>query len=503
MPRSLNLIIGLFFFFDLLPQLRAVEMEGGKNTIATIEVVAESAIQSELSYLRWAKWLCPKTRVSWIYKHIVLKPGAVFYESDLLDTKQRLLALGCFAKVSVHKKNNPVENDEHAFDILIQTKDAFPITAEVNISEGALCTITHNHVGGYGHKFIHQFFLKKRWGYGLGYEWPQHRGRYLLGGQYYKQIGEDDLYSFRAGNVWLGKTIAITRKMEAPYGIVALADYTKKFLKPPVVTAMYHNYNMVLAHLGLVDNRSRMIKGVYTLHKLESLPSGGSLSLLYGYQMGESNTRHYLGFCGIKNIITSSLGCLHLACEMASFLNKKKLEEGIVKLALDYVGPHLSLYNVMRQFISVSYITGYRMAEGARLALGRRDPEALEEPSAHELCGITQPIQTRLNLYAASLLHRPLLLRSIYFAGIAFGNYLLLYDRNYTLINATLVDNYGIGVRFEHFRKTWPTVELSVAYSPLGRSLKPGWGHLIPMVSISMCGFKNIINHKPTLVQYS
>ena len=503
MPRSLSRIVGLFLFFNLLPQLRAVEREDASHTIANIEVVAESAIQSDRPYLRWAKWLCPTTKVAWIYKHILLKPGAAFYESDLLATKQRLLALGCFAKVSIHKKKNPTENDEHAFDILIQTKDAFPITAEVNLSEGALCTITHNHIGGHGDKFIHQFFLKKRWGYGLGYEWPQLHGRYLLGGQYYKQTGTDDVYSFHHGNVWLGKTIAITHKVNAPCGIIALAGYKKKFEKRPVVSAMYHSYNMVLGHLGLVDNRSRTIKGVYTLHKLESLPSGGSLSLLYGYQMGESNGRHYLGFYGIKNIITSALGCFHLGCEMASFLNKKKLEEGILKLAVDYIGPHLSLYNVMRQFISIRYITGYRMAEGARLALNRRDPEALEAPSAHEVCGITQPIQTRLNLYAASLLHSPLLLRSIYFAGIIFGNYLLLYDRNYTLLNATLVDNYGIGVRFEHFRKAWPTVELLVAYSPLGRSLKPGWGHLIPMIRLSMCGFKNINNHKPTLVQYS
>ena len=125
-------------------------------------------------YVRWAKKLSPTTDASLIFRYIYLKPCAVFHARELLKLKKKLLALPYFSTVSVAVMETHAngKGEPAIADIIIKTKDGFPITADLELDKGALLTITHNNAWGSGHILVNQLFFKKRWGYGLVYEIP-------------------------------------------------------------------------------------------------------------------------------------------------------------------------------------------------------------------------------------------------------------------------------------------------------------------------------------------
>ncbi|WP_123663500.1 hypothetical protein [Candidatus Cardinium hertigii] len=514
MLQSVRLISGLILFLPILFRFQAYAHSVTEHKLGTITIKSIATMDpmpvKPYPYLRLIKWLSPITHKSLIYRHIDLKPGTIFHYQDLLRIKKKLLALPYFSTVFVTSKPIPSDNQTEVVDIVIQTQDRFPITADFDLEQGPLFTIRHNNAWGYGHIISNQFFLKKRWGYGLEYELPSLNGNYLLGGQCYRQIRnkkkKEDSYKFDFQNLWIGKFFYIkaTTELLSYYWLVALSGYNKKFVIRPTVTNMenrpYHNQKFILAKLGWVVDGYVSIKNVYALECLELLPKGGSIEILCGYQKSEYNrNRPYVGMSCIKNVVnTSSSFCkyLHLSCKTAAFLHKKVLEEGVLALKLDYVGSLMyTEYNDIRQFIRMNYITGYRMPKERMLGISERDPEELAKPEKEDLYGISQPINARLHVDVYSTFHRPMVVKPLRFVVLGFTKFIALYNRNNALLNPTLINNYGVALRLAHMIRPWPTLELAMAYSPLLRKM-------VPSVTLSICHFKNNIA-KPTLVPYS
>ena len=456
-------------------------------------------------YLRWAKFLCPTTSISLINRYLHLTPGSVVDCDSLLRIKNQLCALPYFSTVSVEKQvdfvNNAMDKDTAIADIRIQTTDQFPITFDLDLHTGPLLTIAHNNLGGYGHSLRNQLFIKKRWGYGCIYEVPCLCGNYLIGGQWYRQKGPKDFYIFDYQNLWIDKLFRINIMQN--YGLrMAIGGSNQYFkMRPDVIwkqNRMYDHHRWIVANLGWVVDQYQQVRGVYSLGKVESLPKGGSVDIVWGYQRSELRSRYYVGMYCIKNITAGSvLQYCHLACKTATFINKKRLEEIILRLTLDCVGPLIFMpCNHMRQFICINFIMGARMPWERKLGIYPGDPEALEEPNKDNLCGISQPINARFTMGVCSTLHLPIAINCLQFAFLGCVDFIALYGRNHKLLNATIVQGYGLGLLLEHRRFAWPTLQLKLLYSPL-------WGKVIPFARLSICSFKNKQNFQPRPLSYT
>ncbi|WP_243517149.1 MULTISPECIES: hypothetical protein [unclassified Candidatus Cardinium] len=497
-----GLIAMLILAFGIPFGLKADQAKVPSYKLNTITITSTGAMEPMVAkpypYLRLAKWLTPTTHISLIDKAINLPPGTIFDAKALLSIKQRLMALPYFATVSVMRKIVDPTTDPIISDLIIKTKDRFPISLGVSLDEGPLLTIMHANAWGYGHSFSQQFFLKKRWGYGCTYELPKLHGHYLFGGDYYKQIGSN--YRFDHQNVWAAKLFAsTTEESYAPYyWITGLSGYKKVFVTALPVSAIkntsYHDYTLVLGKIGWVADVYQKLSGLYALHDLEKLPKGGSAAMLYGYQKGQFNNRHYIGVHCIKNIVKPRFRYMHINCESGSFLHKNRWEEAILKLGLAYVGPSIQRCNGAHQSVAIDYIIGCRMPKERMLGIMHRDPEVLEAPEVDN--SLQAPIYARLNLHLDSTLHMPIVLSSIRFVVLAFTNFIALYNRDNQLLNQTFVDTYGMGLHLEHATKSWPGVALKVGYSPL-------LGKVVPSVKLAIHTFKNKTEAKPTLVSYS
>ena len=500
--QSIGLTAGLMLSFCI--PCKANPPAAYKLSTITIESTGAIAPMTEkpYPYLRLMQWLTPTTDASLIYRYITLKPGATFDANTLSSIKKRLMTLPYFSTVSVTRKTVDGSSEPILSDLIIQTTDQFPITTHLSLEEGPLLTITHHNAWGYGHSLSHQLFLKTRWGYGLAYELPRLHGNYFFGVQYYNQIGNTygNNYRFNYQNLWVSKLFAIqTKEPFAPYyWITGLSGSRKQFTASPPVSALqnkpYHNALFVLGKVGWVADDYATIRGVYRLHTLEKLPTGGSIEMLYGYQKGAFNHRHYMGINCIKNIANPTLRYLHLSFESGAFIHKKALEEAILKLALAYAGPPIRTCNGARQFIAIHYITGYRMPKERMLGIRQRDPEALEKPDYDN--SLQTPIHARLNVHLDSTLHMPIVVNSIRFVALGFLNFIALYSRNNELLNQTWVDCYGIGLQLEHVTMPWLTGVLKMGYSPL-------LGKAVPSIQLCMGHFKNKTDLKPTPVAYS
>lgn len=496
--RSIGLTTGLLLAFCIPGKAKADPP--ASYTLRTITIASTGAMEpmAPYPYLRLLKWLTPTTNASLIYRYITLEPGATFDAKALLSIKKRLMALPYFSTVFVKRKGVDGSSATILSDLLIQTKDRFPLTVDLSLDEGPLLAITHHNAWGYGHGLSHQLFLKKRWGYGLAYELPKLHGNYFFGAQYYNQMGSayGNSYRFNYQNLWIGKLLAIQAPCSPYYWITGLSSSKKQFAEPVLTmeNKAYHNYTFVLSKIGWVVDDYATIRGVYRLHALERLPKGGSIEILYGYQNGGFNNRHYIGINCIKNIATPTLKYLNLSCESGSFIHKKAFEEAILKLALAYAGPPIQTCNGARQFMAIDYIMGYRMPKERMLGIRRRDPEALEAPDNDN--SMQAPIHARLNVHLDSTLHMPIMVAPIRFVCLGFAHFIALYNQNNALLNQTWVDRYGIGLQLEHVTMPWPTVVLKIGYSPL-------LGKVVPSVQLARAHFKNKTDPKPTGVAYS
>ncbi|CAH2559667.1 hypothetical protein [Cardinium endosymbiont of Oedothorax gibbosus] len=500
LTQSISLTAGLLLAFFIPGKVKADFP--ASYTLRTITIASTGAMEPMVGkpypYLRLLKWLTPTTDASLIYRYITLEPGATFNAKALLFIQKRLIALPYFSTVSVRRKGVEGGSATILSDLLVQTKDRFPITVDMSLDEGPLLTITHHNAWGYGHGLSHQLFLKTRWGYGLAYELPKLHGNYFFGGQCYKQIGNayGNSYKFNYQNLWVGKLFAIKAPFSLYYWITGLSGSKKQFAAP--VQAMenktyYNNYAFILGKVGWVVDDYATIKRVYRLHALETLPKGGSIEMLYGYQNGALNNRHYIGINCIKNITNSTLKYLHLSCESGSFIHKKTFEAAILKLALAYAGPSIQTCNGTRQFIAIHYIIGYRMPKERMLGIRRRDSEALEAPDDDK--SMQAPIHARLNVDLDSTLHMPIMVAPIRFVCLGFAHFIALYNEHNALLNQTWVDRYGIGLQLEHVTMQWLTAALKIGYSPL-------LDKVVPSVQLAIRHFKNKTDPKPTPVAY-
>ncbi|MEF2228825.1 MAG: hypothetical protein V3581_02155 [Candidatus Cardinium sp.] len=473
-------------------------------TLTTITITSTGALAPTPSYpyLRLLQWLTPTTHASLIRSYISLAPGATFDAQKRLAIKQRLMALPYFSTVSVTCEKVAGGSTPMLSDLIIQTKDRFPITVDVSLDEGPFCTLTHHNIGGYGHRFSNQLFLKKRWGYGFIYELPRQHGNYFFGGQYYNQtdIAYGRSYKFNYKNLWVGKLFAIqTKESYASYSwITGLSGSKQTFTTRPLCRAMsnttYYDNTFFLGKIGWAAVNYTTTRGVYRLHALETLPKGGSIEMLYGYQNSACNNRHYIGIHCIKNTAHPRLRYIHLSCKSGTFINKKRFEETILKLALAYAGPPIQTCKGARQFITIDYIAGYRMPKERQLGIRRRDPESLALPD--EVNSMQAPIHARLTIHLDSTLHMPIMAPPIRFACLGFVHFIALYNQNQALLNQTWIDRYGIGLQVEHASISWLATTLKIGYSPF-------LGKVVPSIQLDMGHFKHTTDPKPNVVAYS
>ncbi|TSJ81029.1 MAG: hypothetical protein NMK33_00620 [Candidatus Cardinium sp.] len=497
--KCVGLRKGLALFFCIPLTIKANPSTAPAYKLREITIASTGAIAPTVRYpyLRLLKWLTPTTDASLIHRYLSLKPGATFDAQTLSCIKKRFTTLPYFSSVSITRKGV-----NGAADLIIETKDQFPIAVDLSLDKGPLCTITHHNAWGYGHCFSHQLFLKKRWGYGLTYELPKLHGNCFFGGQWYSQIGNtdgDNKYRFNYKNLWIGKLFAIQAKDPcAPYyWITGLSGATKQFTEPVSAAPNRKNYTLILGKIGWVADGYEEISGVYALHGLEKLPKGGAIEMLYGYQYYNDckhYNRHYIGINGIKNIANPRLKYLHLSCESGAFIYKERFEEIILKLALAYAGPPIQTCNGARPFIRIDYIAGYRMDKERMLGIKRRDPEALEALESDNC--MQEPIHARLNVHLDSTLHTPIMVKDIRFVCLGFMDFIALYNRNHQLLNQTWVDSYGAGLQLAHTTMPWLAGTLKLGYSPL-------LGKMVPSVQLAMGPFKNKTAPNPTLIAYS
>lgn len=330
--QYISLTVRLALAFSVLYKVEASDFTPVSYAVRTITILSTGAIDpisaKPYSCLRLVKWLTPTTDASLIYRAINLEAGAIFDRKMLLSIEKRLMELPYFSTVSIIPKVVDANGNSHLSDLIIQTKDRFPIIFDLNLNEGPLLTITHHNAWGHGHGLTQEFFLKKRWGYGCTYELPKLHGNYFLGGQFYDQV--EDTYGFNYRNLWMGKLCAIRAKTSSLpyYWITGLSGYIKQFSASPSVSDTlhnpYHNYRLILGKVGWVADGYTTIRGVHQLNVLEKLPNGGSIEVLYGYQNGACNNRHYVGINGIKNIVHPTFRYLHLSFESGAFIYKKQ-----------------------------------------------------------------------------------------------------------------------------------------------------------------------------------
>jgi hypothetical protein len=498
---KLSCTAGLTGFFYCLPLWLHAHAPPSTPKIGSITFQSEGAMDpmpaKPWPYQRWLKSLSPTTAPPLLHRQLSVQSGDVLDYGTFSRMEKKLAKLPYLAKVSV--KGALVDDVLGTWDVVVQTKDRFPLTVDLNLEEAALLTCTHHHVWGYGHVVRNQLFLKKRWGYGLEYELPKAHGRYRMGGQWYHQTGGQDTYRFRHLQLAVGKTFLLQKddKEERYYWALACSGSNRCFFMRPLVTDQtnrsYHNHNLVLVQLSLVDDTTAKMGSLYTLHAAEKVPKGGSVAFLYGYQQGEYRNRQYVGFQAGKNVVAS--GLFHMSGSVGMFLGKQKtVEEGVLKLALDYATPILS--KVHRQFVSIQYVMGYQMPAERMLDIRKRDPAELERPDTKDLFVSSKPIHARLNACFDRFLHAPISVRPLRFAFFGFGNVVVLYDRHFVLLNTTLVEAYGIGLRIGHGTHAWPALDVKIGYSPL-------LGKMVPTVRLSFCLVTNTSDWKPELVPYS
>ena len=348
----------------------------------------------------------------------------------------------------------------------------FPLLLHINLDQGLLGTIVHNNVLGKGHQLYHQFFFKKKLGYGLQYSIPTHKGIMTTGGQLYTHHGNEYIYQYSYKNAWIKKDFNSGTWHELYNKTLHLGGrYTHKFFsRRPLTTKSknkwYHHHHFILAELGTKGEAYYINQQVYGLGELEKIPCGSNFSITGGYQLGEYYNRTYLGINLSKGGKISFLGHFygHISC--GGFLQQHKIEQGALQIDVRYFTPLFKTnFQHFRHFINATYLTGYNRLSGEGLGIDMaQDPDEMNEKWAENPC---PKGHTRIAIDLESIWFIPRLY-NLKLGLLGFVEMVALQNTNNELLNKNIYNKMGMGIRLQH--KKLPFLDnlyIKVGYSPI------------------------------------
>lgn len=348
-------------------------------------------------------------------KKFIIRNNLLFAKGDKLDPyvladNERILRALSFIK-DTRIVINQVETSNDSVDIEIITRDIWSIgvTAQMSAISSYKIGIFDANILGLGRRFENTIYINGDSPQKLGYEGGikadnlsntfisgelKYRNKYTdeysgikftrkfisseikyAGGleiarqwnlyDYYTDTSKTEMrvaYNFQ--DVWIGR--AFNSRLKNRHRIVVSGRYYRSYYyKRPKVTETtflnYHHRQMFLLGISLENQNFFRNTMIYGFGRREDIPYGHLIELTTGLEKNEYKNRAYLGVKLSKGFLTPHKGYLQLKLDCGSFINKKRLEQGVIDIQLNYFSKIIGFKGLLfREFIKIRHTGGFR-----------------------------------------------------------------------------------------------------------------------------------------------
>lgn len=455
-----------------------------------------------------AKIICPTTKARVILRQLGCLPSGSLVSQQLLASQDLLNELAYIKEAKITVKET--EDNRDTVDVHITTQDLWPMAINLGFhSEKPAFCMTHNNLFGWGHVWQHCFLYNQGLGYNSTYIQPSgvtselqylatqkkdikkisisrdftdqidHAGR--ISASKIKQVKrriidgnpdpQETLYSFYHHCLWLGTTLknpVIEGYHEGRFFVTGKIVH-QRFDQRPVVNKStnryFHHYVLGVGSLGFTDKQTYADRLVYGAGDVEKIPYGSKVNLIGGYQFGEFINRPYLYLNIAQGRRLQQLGHFYGAIHVSGFWGEKTVEQGILRLQLQYFTPLLGMSNqLIRQFIQLDYLAGYNMFTGELISTNiKKVAKKFKDP----FLGGTR----RLCLGFETVLFTPTRLAGCQVATLGFVDVVRLEDARGKVQQSIFCKALGMGLRCTHPRFSFGTLQVKLGYAPITQNI--------------------------------
>ena len=270
-------------------------------------------------------------------------------------------------------------------------------------------------------------------------------------------------YRYNLQDYWLLRSFLINQ--ESVSRVIFGIRYTNNnvFERPFILPYSYHElqkYKIFLGSAALSFQKYYKTNLIYNFGRTEDIPSGGLIRMTAGREINEFNNRIYLGGDASIGKLSKELGYIYISAGLASFLDGRKSEQGILKLEMNYFSNLLIFRNYMiRNFVNINYTRGF----------GRYTDEHITFSHRNGFSGFRNDSVTgtqRINLSLESVVFSPANYYGFRFAFFAFADASLLTETNQLIRNGNFLSGIGLGLRIHNNNLVVNTFQFRIGFFP-------------------------------------
>lgn len=280
----------------------------------------------------------------------------------------------------------------------------------------------------------------------------------------------DSLISFplnyNYADAWVGRAFKLKGLQERSRIVLAARASRFTYTQRPTVTAdtnrLYSNRGTYLFNIGFSNRQYRRDVLVYGYGRTEDVPYGYLATLVGGVENTEFGKRTYLGLKLAKGqYLKNNNGYLYTLLNVGGFRRNGSIEQGVISAEANYFSPIVRVKGFLskfRHFATLRYTQGINRFDYEYLSISNNGIRGL---SSDRLRG-TQ----KLTLSLESVCFTPASIAGFRAAVYGFTDLGWVNFNSKSLINNTLYQGYGIGIRLRNENLTFNTVSLRIGYYP-------------------------------------
>jgi len=480
--------------------------------------IFQSNTDKDIKIIQWAKKTADKLHIDtrkWVIKNILLFKEGELLDPTLIAENERMLYELPFIN-EVYFKICPCYNEPDYVDVVVLTKDKFPVGANPGISslDSYHLEIYDLNIAGLGHevsakvaynggekeKFSLQNALYKVYHIGntfttgeLFYSNPEHEERYgflfnrnfipskinIAGGLGLERVNTSYTHSpddstltenpleYVKADVYVG--VAELLKMFSPLRVEYLVELVRvthyDYYKYPLIGSLFDDRSEVL--LSLNHQRSKYYKSnlIYGFGEIEYIPYGHLIEFIGGVEYPVLYDKRY--YAGIRfsqgNFIFERALYYYLQLGLGSYFEKLLLgnfDEGVFSLNALFFTKHYKIGNYgLRNFIEFDYMKGLNQPVYRYIDLDNmQDIRGFDDTKERG--------QQRLVINFESVAYTPWDLIGFRFAMFGFFDIGFIGKANSNIFKDKSYMGFGAGVRMRNENLVFKTIQLKVTYYP-------------------------------------
>jgi len=283
--------------------------------------------------------------------------------------------------------------------------------------------------------------------------------------------GDSAYYKVRYDSldVWAGRAFVLEsgELFKNRLRLVIAARYINKryFKRPPVYASAeenYYNRNMMLGSLALISQDFYTGNLIYNFGRTEDIPYGNLFAVSVGRNIDDYNKQLYTGFKLGKAFFDDASGYYNATVNIGGYLNNTALNNGVLKLDMDYF---TNLYSSdftrikFRHFATINYMLGIKQPEDAFIRFNGLN--GIRGFSKDSLQG-----KHRLSVNLESVAFTPLEIIGFHFSVFGFVDMGWIGTNSKFILSQPMYTGLGCGIRIRNENLIFKTFQIRFAWYP-------------------------------------